>query len=607
MEKRLSGSTSLSLIETRLVAKLRPVMQCATLECGQTSMLKARSAVEHARALLESSLTASGADIRAVATQFEKLATEVEGVLDLTSAIVACVREDWVRSIVPMARTLDAAARRFSAERVQSIAAIGTVFTGEAGMIENLLTLTAGQRSIAREGRTLGVLASIEVARLGADGRRFGYMARELDEFSAIASSGAEEVRAEAAQRRTSIIDRRHKFTLTLQRRRKYLSNIELEMSEAIAAMETSLAQLENVPADFQQCVAVIAADISSVVEAVQLQDVTRQQAEHVRDALIRVSGEIASSEGQTGGPDARSFSILRVQALQIESARASTEGWIIKINRCLESILHVSSSDVVAVGARILAQERGLSAQLARIERFEQECEADDAEIESCLAGLGDLMRIAKLHLERSRCTRDRMRLLNFNSMIEARHLGSQATAVLEITRNIGRISTGWSALTDRSGDTLEAMLSSSARAEEAHRTMARASMEGLRNTRKQSQAGLRALSHAAVIANSNGEKIEGAVAVIHNQITMLACIAVRLMQSVTMLSEARNEIEHANELTPISATSLSESDWKQIESECAAAYTSELERRILRAALFGEAMPVEGAATTPNEVELF
>ena len=269
-------------------------------------MLFARSAIEHVRTLLESALTTTGQDIGAVAMHFESLAAQVEGVLKLTSAIVDCVREDWVQSTVPMARMLDSASRRFIAARIESVAAIGDVLTGEAGMIENLLTLTAGQRSIAREGRALGVLASIEVARLGAEGRRFGYMARELDEFSAMVSSGADEVRAEAAHRRASLIDRRQILNLSLQRRREHFSNIESELGEAIATMETALAQLMHIPSDFQECVAVIAADISSVVEAVQMQDATRQQTEHVLGALTRLSEEIGNFGRQANGVDAR-------------------------------------------------------------------------------------------------------------------------------------------------------------------------------------------------------------------------------------------------------------------------------------------------------------
>lgn len=133
-------------------------------EYGRASTLDSRAAVDRARALLETALTTSGEDIRAVARHFERLAHEVQNVLDLTSGIVNCVQQDWVVSIVPSARALASSARRFIEERIDSLAAISTVFTSEAKMLETLLSLTTEQRFIAREGETLAVLASIEVA-----------------------------------------------------------------------------------------------------------------------------------------------------------------------------------------------------------------------------------------------------------------------------------------------------------------------------------------------------------------------------------------------------------------------------------------------------------
>ena len=582
-------------------------MYSAANEYGQTSTLNACAGIDHACELLEAALATTGADIGSIATRFERLSTEVQGILELTSAIVDGVRGDWVESIVPTARTLDASARCFLEDRIESLAAISNVFTNEAKMLENLLSLTADQRSIAHEEKALGVLASIEVARLGASGRRFEYMARELDEFSAMVSSGTGEVRTEAGQRRTTLIDRHRKFNLTLQRRREHFQSIELELGEAIATMDSALVELARIPADFRECVAMIAANVSRVVEAVQMQDVTRQQTEHVCDALTRLSGGNFNCEARSCKDQERRTMILRIQALQLENVRNSTQEWIAQVNRCLESILHAGSSDVAAIGAKILVQERGLSRQLARIERLQRECEVDDAEIEVCLAGLGALMRITKAHLERSRLARDRMQLLNFNSMIEARHLGSQASAVLEITRNIGRISTVWSQLTDRSSHTLESMLSSSARADEAHRTRTRASMEALGNARQKSQSGLAKLSEAAAIADQNGGEIEGAVAILRNEINTLGCIAERLTHSVALLFEAGEEIGRASEIARSDTAPLTRDELQQIETECANLYTSELERRILRAALYGEPMPLAGAAMRGNDVELF
>jgi hypothetical protein len=130
---------------------------------------------------------------------------------------------------------------------------------------------------------------------------------------------------------------------------------------------------------------------------------------------------------------------------------------------------------------------------------------------------------------------------------------------------------------------------------------------MEDLGNAQKHSQDGLCALLRAAEVANSNGELIEGAVAALHNKITVLVRIAERLMQSIALLSEALSEINQACENAPSVAGDLSENDREQLGRQCAAAYTSELERRILRAALFGETLTAEGAAATSTDIELF
>ena len=368
-----------------------------------------------------------------------------------------------------------------------------------------------------------------------------------------------------------------------------------------------ALLDFARIPADFQQCVTLIAANISRVVEAVQMQDITRQQTEHVRDMLMSISSDLGNCEAPNGHRQTRHPAILRVQAFQIESARTSTAEWVSQINQCLESILQAGSSDVAAIGAKILEQERGLSSQLSRIERLEQDCAADDAEIEACLVGIGELMRTTKAHLERSRNARDRMQLLNFNSMIEARHLGSQATAVLEITRNIGRISTGWSELTARSGDALASMLSSSARAEEVHRTKTRASLQNLGNARRKSHGGVAALAKAAAIAGNNGARVGAAVTALHDDSIVLERIAGRLAHAIVLMEEARNQIESSGAACPPGPVALTWDDRQQIENECAAMYTSELERRVLRAALDGEAIPAVAATVTGNDVELF
>lgn len=573
-------------------------------EYGRGSARDVREGIDRARALLETALITSCEDTRALAAQFERLAEEVQSVLGFTSEIVDCIQQDWVMSIAPMTRALASSARRFIEQRIDSLAVISDGFTSEAGMLDKLSSLTKEQRSIAREGWALRVLASIEGARLLGAGSRFEYMAHELDEFSEMVLFGAAEVQTETERRRATLTERRSSLNLALQRRTEHFNIIEAKLSDSIATMDTALVDFARITTDFQQCIALISCNIAKVVEAIQMQDITRQQTEHVRDMLIRTSSELETRDARRH--EARLNAILKVQAFQVRNACRSTKEWINQVHQCLESILHVGSSDVLAVGTKILEQERALSSQLVNFERLEQECAADDMEIEVSRAGIGELMRITKDYLARSELVRDRMHLLNLNSMIEACHLGD-AAAVLEITRNIGHISIGWSALTDRSGETLEAMLSSAASAEESHRTKTRLSREDLGNARHESNAGFVALSKAAAIADCNGGRVKTAITAMHDESTILGSTAARLARSIAIMEEAQNELQKAEEVSANNEVHLTDEDRLQIEKECAVMYSSELERRILRAALYGEKMPAYRAVVEKNGVELF
>ena len=561
------------------------------------------AAVERARALLDTALITSGEDTQAVAMQFERLARRVQTALDFTLQIVDSIQQDWVASIVPTAQASAVSARNFIKDRIGSLAAISDGFTNEGQMLESLLALTKEQHSIAREGWVLRVLASIEAARLAGAGRRFEYMACELDEFSAMVLSGASEIQSKAEQRRATLIERQLKLNLALQHRTEHLTGIEAQLSNSIGSMDTALFDFARITTDFHQCLALISRNIAKVVEAIQMQDITRQQTEHVRDMLIRTSKEFEIRNGHRSDP--RLNMILKVQAFQIQNARGSTKEWIDQVHQCLESILRVGSSDVLAIGAKILEQERLLSSQLSHFESIEQECAADDVEIEASLAEIGELMRLTRTYLDRSELARDQMQLLNLNSMVEACHLGD-APAVLEITGNIGRISTGWSALTDRSRGTLEAMLNSSADAERAHRTRKRLGMEDLEKARHDSNESLVALSRAAAIADCNGGKVKSAVTAMQDESTILGNSAERLARYMALLEEAQTELWNAEEAFP-GNEKLTDDARFRIETECAAIYSSELERRILRAALYGEPPPEVSTAVQGNDVELF
>jgi hypothetical protein len=122
--------------------------------------------------------------------------------------------------------------------------------------------------------------------------------------------------------------------------------------------------------------------------------------------------------------------------------------------------ILRVSVSDVVGIGPSALEQERELSSQLADIERLERQSQAYSKRIQRTFGGLADLMQLVTEHLQRSKSVHNHLRLLTFNSIIEATRLGTQAAAILAIANCIKGISVEWGKITDQSGQAMQEVL---------------------------------------------------------------------------------------------------------------------------------------------------
>lgn len=572
---------------------------------GETGV-QAGHALKRAHDHLDGALGAFHGDIHEVAQQFTELAADTERVLEAAAGIVACVEEECAPSIGPVAQRLGTAGRQFLEDRMSTVSTVAESFKRETSMLEGLGNLTARQHEIAREARTLSVLAAVEVARLGDAGRGFECMVRELDEFSTTIRSGSEGVQQQIEQRRQAMAQRQQRLRVSLGRMRQRFDANEAELSEAIAGVNQAVAELVRIPSDYRSSLSEIGDRVGRVVAAVQTEDMTRQQTEHVRDALGSLAEGLVGGVEPTPEEDARMAALLDIQQLQMEMARKATEEWIAQVDECIHGISSIGQGEVAALETRILDQGEGLRKQLERIEDLKCESASDDADLLECIAGLRSLMEIAQGHLGRLQEARGRMRLLNFNSMIEARRLGKRAAAVLEIARSISRISTEWNELTDRSGEAIDAMLNASSESEAEHRAAAEASREVLETVQRDGNAGLETLRAAAALARSGAAQAESAVARMQKRIEGLSRIAGRLRATTAIVEEARLEVVDVQQQLGSVGAGV-EFDRRSLEEECAASYTCEQERHVLRSVLYGEPLTDVHALVVGNDVELF
>jgi methyl-accepting chemotaxis protein len=569
------------------------------------------SILDRAAQELQTLLSDSEIEIGTVASGFEQLAQHTDAMVQLAVAVVGCLEDGSVLSVFHKVRRLGTEARGFIHERLEATAGILEVVTSEAKLLDRLSHFTHGQRSIARETQTLSVLTNIEVARLGSLGAGFQYLAHELDEFSESVVRGTKELSIQTNERRGSIEDTKRMLAAGLPRIRQDFARIEDDLEKALAVVEYGMSELSRTPAQFRGCVEEIAGQIAEVVAAIQAHDITRQQIEHVRDALLLISAKmrrVDDCEPGSGGELPRILCGLVIQAYQLKSIQATVRNWVPQIGKCMESIVRISSSEVVGIGPLVLKQERQLSQQLSRIDALEGECEADKAEIKDALAGLSSLMELVSDHLERSKFIRDRLRLLTFNSIIEASRLGIQADAILEISQSIKRISVEWSDVTDRSGQAKEQILCLVNEAMDGKNLNTQDGDDGLRNAQVESRAGLENLRAAAAFAARQAVEIEGAVGKLQAKIAVVTASGKRLEGCFARIDAVVNEIEELKrQFESKYPISLGQCNHAEVEAMFSIFYSTEIERDVLRAALCGAPVPMPEKNQAGNDVELF
>ncbi|MGA8530545.1 MAG: hypothetical protein WB622_12580 [Acidobacteriaceae bacterium] len=368
--------------------------------------------------------------------------------------------------------------------------------------------------------------------------------------------------------------------------------------------MDTTLAELKETPARFQNCVAEIARQIAGVVAAIQANDITRQQMEHVRAALSEIAGEL-ETHGDAGSEVAAG---LTIQSYQVRSIQATVEGWTGQIRTCLEAIARLTASEILELGRGVLGRERELEVELARIELLEDQCAADNAKVQASFAGIAGLMQLVSEHLERSRAVRERLQLLMFNSIVEASHLGAQADGILEISNTIKRLSGEWSAITQQSEEAMQEIRNLVEQNRTTMNAFSGGAQEELRTAREETRTGLAILHEAARCAESGGMQIQEDGVALQGRVSEVGAGGERLERCLARLADVLGDIDASRGTSgPAQADEASGWDCSVIERRFGSTYTTEMERAVLRAAIEGGALPLAQPGFAGNGVELF
>jgi uncharacterized protein YukE len=587
------------------------VAAAATMSATRKEYLLAGLAV--ARADLTELARSSEVEVQAVLHAFKGLASQTDMILKQAAAIVGCVQEKSMGSVLSSVQALSLTIRDFLGQRLQAVSTIVETLQDEENLLLRLIVLTQSQEAISRHLRALSVLTNVEVAHLGSAGGNFQLLAQELSTFSKALARQTLELARDTENRKQTIADTRKELAANLPQLHSAMTQMEDDIAKTLQVIEAGRTQQASIPEQFRRGAEDAVQQIAGVVAAIQAHDITHQQIEHVQQALqriaLRVSDPDDSWDRDRSGDDLSAvYAGLNIQICQLKTIYATVSNWTSQVRTCMDGIQRLSASEVVGIGPTVLRQEQELSAELAHIERLQQKSQEYSGRMQNTLGELSSLVDLVNAHLKRSQSIRDRMQILMFNSLIEAQRLGGRGAVVSAIASLIKEVSEEWTAIADQSRLALTDILGMVHHTSAIMEVFSEASCQKLRADQAETATALDKVRGAAAFVADEAAQMQATTENMHAHLGEVSGTSDRLEACFGRLKAVLCGMESlASNLKNDDPSILERCNTSEVEQWLSPFYTTEIERAVMSAVLHGTPMPVVQQSFAGNAVELF
>lgn len=566
----------------------------------RTNALAVLTKVENALADLDAS---SETEMESLGRSFQVLAAEAKTVLQHANEIVACVQKGPLASVLSEMQSTCQNSRSFLEKRVQAATTILAVLEQEEQMLRQLTLATQSQEAIARHLRALSVLTNIEVAHLGAEGRNFHLLAQELSAFSKDLFEQTLSLATDTENHQQAIAKVRRELSANLPVLHGEVELMGHDVEQTLSVVENLLRQQSAIPMEFRSSTEATWQQTVGVISAIQAHDITRQQIDHVQEALRAIASRMAES---------REFPVivaaLHVQACQLTNIRQTVSLWREQARHCMLAIEQLSAAAILEVSANVLHEEQALSLRLGRIMVLQQKSHECCGKMQSTLGGLSSLMALIRGHLDRAEAIRDHLHILMMNGLIEAERLDARGAVVSAIASLIKEVSSDWSTLADQSRLRLTELSDLVRQMTSLFEVFSDGGRDQLRQEIEHTRIGLAAVRETASQVSEEAFKVRAVMERMSVRSAVLKQTKGRLDMHFNGLDSALRAIEGLHsELEKGAPPATAAGDNAEVDRWLSAAYTTETERQVLAAALYGHALPVVQASLAGNEVELF
>lgn len=354
-----------------------------------------------------------GAGLGAVLETVEEIARQAHAITGSASGERMAGAADALREVLVYAREMRSA--EVSAE-------LDTILSGTDSIRRRL----EGLQGIVRRFRVLGVLMQIESARLQAAGEGFGSLAGEVKSLGGEIGEQSENILAVSGRMRTRVTRTLQQVFAAEESRMARLPALIGGIDSGLQSLREQREKSSNASEELAARYRNASRRVSDLVASLQYQDITRQQLEHVREALAQA---------------ADIDSVVELERAQLRSTAAGFQSSVRQIRESLSSIAQDASTMAQEAQDLLGMTRKGEESFFAEMEAGISEvlllladCSAAD---ESRSAGLAELDEaVAQMNglAHTIQAVTIRMQRIALNAAIRAIQIGTRGDALATV-----------------------------------------------------------------------------------------------------------------------------------------------------------------------------
>ena len=320
--------------------------------------------------------------------------------------------------------------------------------------------------------RTLCTLTRIETSRLGRTGADFGDLAAEVRPLSESIQASGEGVVEASSQLDQGVQSAIRSGSDLRARQLRELPALIAGVIHGLQSFEERQRRAGESSARQAAQYEALCDAVDGVVESVQFHDITRQQIEHVVQALRQLRSECGSGHGTPDSPPAEARAILALQFSQLGGAAGTFASSMERMERDLESIA-VRVQDMAEASRALMgtsADERDsfflqMEGHFTAILKMLGTVTTEQAEMESTAACLEETIGRMRDSVSEIRGIEIRIQRIATNATIRATHIGAAGNALNVIAEVMQRLAFDSNTNTEEVAGTLDAMSDAASR----------------------------------------------------------------------------------------------------------------------------------------------